>query len=77
MRAGEIIPERQLALKDIVLIGRTFRRNSNFPLINMKRERSLVVDRLIKDGDLEMYQKTITNVDYEFMKNGNEMLVIK
>ncbi len=29
------------------------------------------------DEDFEGYPVSIKNVDYEFMKNGNEMLVIK
>ncbi|MBI3600045.1 MAG: hypothetical protein HY097_05325 [Nitrospinae bacterium] len=48
-----------------------------FPLVNLKGKRSLFVDRLLEDSDFKNYEKTIKRVDYEFMKNGNEMLSIR
>jgi hypothetical protein len=48
-----------------------------FPIANMSGERSRMVERIMNDEDLEDNQKTIVMVDYEFMRNVNEMMVIK
>ncbi|MBI5748184.1 MAG: hypothetical protein HZA00_03590 [Nitrospinae bacterium] len=48
-----------------------------FPIVNLKGERSLFVDKLLEDSEFRDYKMTIKKVDYEFVKNGNEMLKIK
>ncbi len=48
-----------------------------FPIVNLKGQRSSLVESLIYDEDFEQFPISIRNVGYEFMKNGNEMLVIK
>ncbi len=47
-----------------------------FPLVNLKGKKSSFVDALMHDADFEQYKISIEKVDYEFMKNGNEMMVI-
>ncbi len=47
-----------------------------FPIVNLKGQRSSLIESLMYDEDFERYPVSIKNVDYEFMKNGNEMLVI-
>lgn len=48
-----------------------------FPIVNLKGQRSSLVESLMYDKDFEQSPISIRNVGYEFMKNGNEMLVIK
>ncbi len=48
-----------------------------FPIVNLKGEKSSLVHTLMQDKDFEPFQITIKKVGYEFMKNGNEMMVIK
>ncbi len=48
-----------------------------FPIVNMKGEKSSFVNTLMQDKDFERFHITIKKVGYEFMKNGNEMMVIK
>jgi hypothetical protein len=48
-----------------------------FPIVNLKGEKSSFLDNLMQDMDLEYFNITIKKVGYEFMKNGNEMMVIK
>lgn len=48
-----------------------------FPIVNLKGKKSLFVDELIKDKDFYNYKIEIKKVDYEFVKGGNEMLIIK
>ncbi len=48
-----------------------------FPIVNLKGEESSFVEHLVCDRDFERFQMSIKNVDYEFMKNANEMLVIR
>ncbi len=48
-----------------------------FPIVNLKGQRSSFVESLMYDEDFEQFPISIRNVGYEFMKNGNEMLVIK
>lgn len=47
-----------------------------FPLVNLKGERSLFVDKLMEDGSFSTYKIQTVKVDYEFVKGGNEMLLI-
>ncbi|MCX7749025.1 MAG: hypothetical protein N2645_19370 [Clostridia bacterium] len=47
-----------------------------FPLINLKGEKSTFITELMEDKDFGNYSFEIRKVDYEFIKNGNEMLVI-
>jgi len=47
-----------------------------FPLVNLKGKKSSLVDALLQDKDLGRCQISIKKVNYEFMKNGNEMMVI-
>lgn len=48
-----------------------------FPVVNLKGIRSSLVEPLMHDKDFEPFQISIKKVGYEFMKGGNEMLVIK
>ncbi len=48
-----------------------------FPIVNLKGEESSFVEHLVCDRDFERFQMSIKNVDYEFMKNANEMLLIR
>ena len=48
-----------------------------FPIVNLKGEKSSFVNTLVQDKDFERFKITIKKVGYEFMKNGNEMMVIK
>jgi hypothetical protein len=47
-----------------------------FPVVNLKGEKSSLVDTLMHDKDFERLQISVKKVDYEFMKNGNEMMAI-
>lgn len=47
-----------------------------FPLVNLKGKRSLFVDKLMEDENFSNYKIHIVKVDYEFVKGGNEMLVL-
>ncbi|MBI3585251.1 MAG: hypothetical protein HY096_15045 [Nitrospinae bacterium] len=48
-----------------------------FPIVNLKGKRSLFVEKLMEDREYKDYKMVIKKVDYEFVKNGNEMLKIK
>lgn len=48
-----------------------------FPIMNIKGKKSQFVEPLIHDKDFENLQMFIKKVDYEFIKNGNEMIIIK
>jgi hypothetical protein len=48
-----------------------------FPIVNLKGNRSIFIEPLRHDEDIGCYRISIRRVDYEFMKNGNEMLVIE
>ncbi|MBC2582263.1 hypothetical protein [Clostridium sp. DJ247] len=48
-----------------------------FPMVNLKGEKSLFVDKLMEDECFSNYKIGIVKVDYEFVNGGNEMLVIK
>ena len=48
-----------------------------FPIVNLKARRSLLVNQLMNDRDLKNCEITIKKVNYEFVKNGNEMLIIR
>lgn len=48
-----------------------------FPIVNLKGEKSSFIDPLMRDQDFASFQMSIKEVDYEFMKNANEMLVIE
>lgn len=48
-----------------------------FPIVNLKGKRSSFVSELIKDKDFHHYKIEIEKVDYEFVKGGNEMLIIE
>jgi hypothetical protein len=47
-----------------------------FPIVNLKGEKSSLIDTLTHDKDFERFQISVKKVDYEFMKNGNEMMAI-
>ncbi len=47
-----------------------------FPIVNLKGKKSSLVDTLMHDMDFERFQISVKKVDYEFMKNGNEMMAI-
>lgn len=48
-----------------------------FPVVNLRYKKSLFVDKLMKDPEFPNYEMEIKKVDYEFLKNGNEMLKIQ
>ncbi len=48
-----------------------------FPLVNLKGKRSNFVEVLLNDPEFNSFKMAIRKVDYEFVKNGNEMLVMK
>jgi len=48
-----------------------------FPLVNLKGEKSLLVEELMKDEEFANNKIKVIKVEYEFVKGGNEMLVIK
>ncbi|MCZ7401977.1 MAG: hypothetical protein O8C61_07125 [Candidatus Methanoperedens sp.] len=48
-----------------------------FPLVNLKGKKSSLIGTLLQDKDLGQYQISVKKVNYEFMKNGNEMMIIK
>ncbi|MDO9097429.1 MAG: hypothetical protein Q7U60_04840 [Candidatus Methanoperedens sp.] len=48
-----------------------------FPIVNLKGEKSIYVELIMRDKDFGCFQISINRVGYEFMKNGNEMMVIK
>jgi len=48
-----------------------------FPIVNLRYNRSSFVDKLREDPEFKDHQMEIHRVDYEFLKNGNEMLKIK
>lgn len=48
-----------------------------FPIINLRYNRSLFVDKLMEDPEFKDHQMEINKVNYEFLRNGNEMLKIK
>lgn len=48
-----------------------------FPIVNLKGKKSSLVNTLMQDKDFERFQIVIKKVGYEFMKKGNEMMVIK
>ncbi|MGB8216136.1 MAG: hypothetical protein WCE94_02445 [Candidatus Methanoperedens sp.] len=47
-----------------------------FPIVNLQGKKSPFVDALMNDADFEQFKISIEKVDYEFMKNGNEMMAI-
>lgn len=48
-----------------------------FPIVNLKGKKSIYVELIKRDKDFGCFQISINRVGYEFMKNGNEMMVIK
>ncbi len=48
-----------------------------FPVVNLRYKRSLFLDKLMEDPEFADYEMEIKKVDYEFLKNGNEMLKIR
>lgn len=48
-----------------------------FPIVNLRYNRSSFVNELMQDPEFANYEMEIQKVDYEFLKNGNEMLKIK
>lgn len=47
-----------------------------FPIVNLKGKKSVYLDRLMHDKDFNHLQIFVRKVGYEFMKNGNEMMLI-
>ena len=47
-----------------------------FPIVNLIGKKSSMVDALMNDDDFKNIHMSIKKVDFEFLKNGNEMLVI-
>ncbi len=47
-----------------------------FPIVNLKGKKSKYIDCLMHDKDFDRLQISIKKVGYEFMKNGNEMMLI-
>jgi hypothetical protein len=48
-----------------------------FPIVNLRYKRSSFVNKLMEDPEFADYEIKIKKVDYEFLKNGNEMLKIE
>lgn len=48
-----------------------------FPIVNLKGIKSQFIEHLMHDKDFENLHIFIKKVNYEFIKNGNEMMVIK
>jgi len=47
-----------------------------FPIVNLKGKKSLFINKLIKDIEFSNYKIETVKVNYEFVKDGTEMLVI-
>lgn len=58
------------------LIRNTSNQIRIFPLVNLKGKKSIFVERLQNDQDMQRDRIMIRRVNYEFVKNGNEMMVI-
>lgn len=48
-----------------------------FPIANLKAQRSPFIEKFMKDKAFNNYEINIVKVNYEFIKGGNEMLVVK
>ena len=48
-----------------------------FPIVNLKGKKSIFIELIMRDKDFGCLQISINRVRYEFMKNGNEMMVIR
>jgi hypothetical protein len=48
-----------------------------FPIVNFKGNKSRYIEPLIRDEDFRSLQISIKKANYEFMKNANEMMVIR
>lgn len=48
-----------------------------FPIYNLKDKRSPFIEKFMKDKAFNKFEINIVKVNYEFIKGGNEMLVIK
>jgi hypothetical protein len=64
----------QATLRELVRI--TTREIRLFPLVNLRYDRSRFVDRLMVDPAFAACTFNVVTVDYEFMRGGNEMLVM-
>ena len=62
-------------IKEIIRI--TSKEIRIFPIVNLTGKRSMFVDRLLGDKSFSNHEFEIVKIDYEFVKGGNEMLVIK
>ncbi|GIM29101.1 hypothetical protein CPJCM30710_17670 [Clostridium polyendosporum] len=62
-------------IKEIIRI--TSKEIRIFPIVNLKGEKSMFVNKLMSDDNFTMYKMQIVKVNYEFIKGGNEMLIIK
>ena len=58
------------------LLRVTSREIRMFPLVNLRYFRSPIVEQLMQDPDFAAHTFKIVPVDYEFLKGGDEMLVI-
>ncbi len=47
-----------------------------FPIVNLRGKKSKYVDCLMRDNDFNNLKISIRKVGYEFLKNGNEMMLI-
>jgi hypothetical protein len=48
-----------------------------FPIVNLRWKRSGFVDLFLKDPVFSKYDRQIVRVDFEFIRGGNEMLIIR
>jgi len=48
-----------------------------FPVVDLRGERSKMADAIMHDDSFSRHGISIRHVDYEFMKNANEMMVIR
>ncbi|UZR96155.1 SAM-dependent methyltransferase [Chondrinema litorale] len=63
-------------LKSLTEMMRICKKVRTFPLLNLNAEKSEVLEPIIKHFS-EMYEVKIEQVNYEFQKGGNQMLVMK
>ena len=48
-----------------------------FPIVNLAGKKSSIVNMLMNDNDFENTHMSIRKVNFEFLKNGNELLIIE
>lgn len=59
------------------LLRITSREVQIYPIVNLRGERSIYVDQLIKDAVFADYKFSCVRVEYEFLKNATQMMCIR